>query len=122
MADDKITMTIEAMSRTMGNAVLRERRRCAQIVADARDFQRGAGAEAAAQLLDELRETMLMPATAQIVPTPAGASTGAVEEPAEELPPVRHGDDFDDGVALARNLVRRGSGADFASGGGIGRD
>lgn len=114
MADDKVSMSIAQMSRTMGNAVLRERRRCAALVKDQADLALGDGRTEEATRLQAIAEDMLTPPVAQVVPTPEGASTGTAApepEPADEndgLPPVRHGDDFEDGVAIAHARSRVG--------------
>lgn len=124
MADEKIEMSIAAMSRTMSNAVLRERRRCAKLVEDAANIALSEGYTTGHRILLELHESILTPPGVQIVPTaslPTVGEAAPVEaEPVDDLPPVRHNDDFDDGVALARNQMARR--ADFAHGGGIGRD
>lgn len=125
MADDKITMDIAQMSRTMANAVLRERRRCAQILTDrAALLQETEERRALGVYLTEIAETMLLPPGVRVVPAvPTTDSTDPLvrqfnqleqeideRERAEtdELPPVRHGDDFEDGVSLVRGMTSFG--------------
>lgn len=113
MANEKIELTIAEMSRTMANAVLRERRRCAKVLTDrSATLQETEERRALAKYLDDLAEIILTPPVATVVPTaslPTVGEAAPVEaEPVDELPPHRDRDDFEDGVSLVRGMTSFG--------------
>lgn len=114
MADEKIELSVAEMARTMGNAVLRERRRCAALLAEYNTQKlKETGDMIRYTSLDELRETMLMPPTAQVVPTASLPTVGEAAPVEAEvvddgLPPHRDRDDMDEGIALVHSRTSFG--------------
>lgn len=105
------TMSAEHLARTLETARQRERAKIAKYL----DEQADASLETdvggmTAQRFQEAAEyvrSMGTPAKVPAAPDPLEALRD-VPSGSEELPPVRHMDDFDEGVAIARNLGARG--------------
>lgn len=105
-----IPMSVSQLARTMANAVSRERARCQRMIVELAE-------QAAAKEQDDASDWLLHAASVigrdaapRVVELSAPATFDTSPEAAdeEELPPVRHGDDFADGVALLRTTHLRG--------------
>lgn len=108
------TFSINAttLARAIANAAKRERQRAARLADDAADVALGRGdldaGKALAVLAESIRstDTTVIPATD---PADLGDGDRDYHRIPDELPPVRHSDDFEDGAALVRiGADRRG--------------
>lgn len=111
------TMTAEHLARTMEGARQREREKIARYLDEQADVclsQDGTmgGSPSSSTALREAAEYVRSMGQATAAPPVAVSdpldAMRDVPAGSEELPPVRHMDDFDEGVAIVRNLGARG--------------
>jgi hypothetical protein len=117
MAEQMVPMSVEQLGRTVGGAVRRERSRCVRVLVtaaaaaeEANRHERAALLREAADLIAEGSPVTFAGPTYQkdTSPTP-GAVADAAEPEEEELPPVRHIDDDEEAVIIARQRLARRS-------------
>lgn len=107
-------MTPETLARAIANAAKRERRRAAQLLDDRSNVELGKGNLPGAQLLIEMAEAV----RSSDIPEPVTAVQAGdlgdgdrdyhqADRQADELPPVHHLDDFEEGAALVRSGADR---------------
>lgn len=106
----EIRLSPTAFAKAMVARVARERRRIAVSIEQRADVQLGAGDVVTAELLREIAEDVRQGAGEGVTLRPMASTTeGAVFDEvdglapdADPLPPMRHGDDFEDGLSLVR--------------------
>ncbi len=110
MTEPTFTMTASHLARAMEQARARERERIARYLdGQAGRAHEGANVEMAQALLEaaEYVRSSNAPPAAPAEADPLDALSDS-PPPGDELPPVRHMDDFDEGVGMVRNLAGRG--------------
>lgn len=108
-ADEAVfQMTATHLARTMETTRARERQRVAALIRDRADLLLGQGkVEHAAELDTLVEEVLSVPVEVNTVRATTAAPALRDDE-GDGLPPVRHHDDFAEGVGMVRNLGARG--------------
>jgi len=116
----KIEMDLEGFAKSMAKARERERERCARVLDAAADTALGLGRPNQASTLREQAEALRAITNAGIVMELPSLADAPPETVVEEmgLPPVRHMDDFAEGVALVQGgMWKNGLTGRFRDGG-----